>query len=112
MNHTGEQAFETVIKAHLLANGYVSVGGDGVDRERAIFPETVLALIRGTHPAEGVDQAGVIAPEPVNNIETPTAGGCLTGPGVFAVVMAGRIGIVGSTADSCLDTCGCHDQSD
>ena len=41
MKHTGEHAFETVIETHLLANGYVSVAGDGFDRERAIFPETV-----------------------------------------------------------------------
>ena len=52
MKHTGEQAFETVIEAHLLANGYVSVAGDGFDRERAVFPETVLAFIRETQPKE------------------------------------------------------------
>ena len=33
--HT-ESAFETVIEAHLLANGYVTA--DGFDRDRAIFP--------------------------------------------------------------------------
>ncbi len=43
MNPGGaEAAFETVIEAHLLANGYVPVAPDGFDRERAIFPETVL----------------------------------------------------------------------
>ena len=47
-----EAAFETVIEAHLLENGYVSIAGDGFDRERAIFPETVLAFIRGTQPKE------------------------------------------------------------
>ena len=52
MKHTGEQAFETVIEAHLLVNGYVSVAGDGFDRERAIFPETVLAFVRKTQPKE------------------------------------------------------------
>ena len=52
MKHTGEQAFETVIEAHLLANGHVSIAGDGFDRERAIFPETVLAFIRETQPRE------------------------------------------------------------
>jgi len=45
-----ETAFETVIEAHFLANGYVSVHRDGFDRERAIFPETVLAFIRETQP--------------------------------------------------------------
>lgn len=43
-----EGAFETVIEAHLLANGYTSVDRDGFDRERAIFPEVVLAFIRET----------------------------------------------------------------
>ena len=52
MKHTGENAFETVIEAHLLANCYVSVAGDGFDRERAVFPKTVLAFIRETQPKE------------------------------------------------------------
>ena len=52
MNRTSEQAFEAVIDAHLLANGYVSIAGNGFDRNRAIFPETVLAFIRGTQPKE------------------------------------------------------------
>ena len=47
-----EAAFETVIEAHLLENGYVKVAGDRFDRERAIFPETVLAFIRETQPKE------------------------------------------------------------
>ena len=47
-----EAAFETVIEAQLLANGDVSVDRDGFDRERAIFPETVLAFIRATQPKE------------------------------------------------------------
>ena len=45
-----EAAFETVIEAHLLANGYIALNRDGFDRERAIFPETVLAFIRATQP--------------------------------------------------------------
>ena len=52
MKNTSEAAFETVIEAHLLANGYVSVAGDGFDRERAIFSEVVLAFIRETQPRE------------------------------------------------------------
>ena len=47
-----EAAFETVIEAHLLENGYVPVAREGFDRERAIFPETVLAFIRETQPKE------------------------------------------------------------
>ena len=50
MKQTGESAFETVIEAHLLANGYVSVPGAGFDRERAIFPEAALGFIRETQP--------------------------------------------------------------
>lgn len=47
-----ETAFETVIEEHLLHNGYVPLPPDGFDRERAIFPEAVLAFIRETQPAE------------------------------------------------------------
>ena len=52
MKTTGEEAFETVIETHLLDNGYVPVAGEGFDRDRAIFPETVLAFIRETQPRE------------------------------------------------------------
>ena len=52
MKRTGEAAFETVIEAHLLNHGYMSVSGEGFDRERAIFPEVVLAFIRDTQPKE------------------------------------------------------------
>ena len=45
-----ESAFETEIEAHLLENEYVLIVGDGFDRERAIFPATVLAFIRETQP--------------------------------------------------------------
>ena len=47
-----EAAFETVIEAHLLENGYVPIDREGFDRERAIFPETVLAFICETQPKE------------------------------------------------------------
>ncbi len=52
LSRHSEAAFETVIETHLLANGYVSVPGEGFDRERAIFPETALAFIRETQPKE------------------------------------------------------------
>ncbi len=52
MNRTNEAAFETVIEAHLLQNGYVSVAPEGFDRDRAIFPDTVLAFIRETQQKE------------------------------------------------------------
>lgn len=45
MIRTNEAAFETVIEAQLLANGYVAVDRNGFDRERAIFPETAVAFI-------------------------------------------------------------------
>jgi type I restriction enzyme, R subunit len=47
-----EAAFETVIEQHLLKHGYVAVPRDGFDRERAIFPATVLAFVRETQPKE------------------------------------------------------------
>ena len=47
-----EGAFETVIEHHLLQHGYVGVDRNGFDRERAVFPETVLAFIRDTQPKE------------------------------------------------------------
>jgi type I restriction enzyme R subunit len=47
-----EAAFETIIEAHLLQNGYTPVARECFDRERAIFPETVLAFIRETQPNE------------------------------------------------------------
>ncbi len=52
MKHTSEKAFESVIEAHLLENRYVPVAREGFDRERTIFPETVLAFIRETQPKE------------------------------------------------------------
>jgi type I restriction enzyme, R subunit len=52
MKNTSEAAFETVIETHLLAHGYISVDRAGFDRERAIFPETVLAFLRETQPRE------------------------------------------------------------
>jgi type I restriction enzyme R subunit len=54
-----EAAFETVIEAHLLQNGYVPVAREGFDRERAIFPETVLGFIRETQPKEWVKLEGL-----------------------------------------------------
>jgi len=54
MNHArhSEGAFETVIEASLLANGCVRQPDAGFDRDRAIFPETVLDFIRATQPKE------------------------------------------------------------
>jgi type I restriction enzyme R subunit len=49
---TNEAAFESVIKTHLLANGYVYIDQASFDRERAIFPDIVLGFIRETQPKE------------------------------------------------------------
>lgn len=54
MTQVSEAAFETVIETYLLANGYVPVHREGFDRERAIFPETVLTFIRETQQKEWV----------------------------------------------------------
>ena len=48
-----EAAFETVIEAHLLQNGYTPVAREGFDRERAIFSESVLARRRLANLAGG-----------------------------------------------------------
>ncbi|RYF31093.1 MAG: type I restriction endonuclease subunit R, partial [Comamonadaceae bacterium] len=47
-----EAAFETVIETHFLENGYEGIAPEAFDRERAIFPETVLSFIRNTQPKE------------------------------------------------------------
>jgi len=51
-NVRSEAAFEIVIETYLLDNGYMSVDKSGYDKERAIFPETVLTFIRQTQPKE------------------------------------------------------------
>jgi len=48
MKRTSEAAFETAIEAVLLDDGYTKVDAKGFDRERAIFPDEVLAFIRVT----------------------------------------------------------------
>ena len=63
MKRTGEAAFETVIEAHLLANGYVSIPGGGFDRERAIFPATSLGFIRETQPQEWARLEALLGPQ-------------------------------------------------
>lgn len=51
-NTTNEAAFETVIENHLLAHGYHSLASGDYDKERAIFPQTVLGFIQATQPKE------------------------------------------------------------
>jgi type I restriction enzyme R subunit len=43
-----ESAFETVLESHLFRNGYGLIAREDFDRQRAIFPEPVLACIRAT----------------------------------------------------------------
>jgi type I restriction enzyme R subunit len=54
MNHArhSEGAFETVIETTMLADGCVPEPALGFDREKAIFPQTVLEFIRITQPKE------------------------------------------------------------
>ena len=47
-----EAAFETVIEAHLLGQGYLSVKPEAFDKARALFPGEVLAFIQETQPKE------------------------------------------------------------
>lgn len=49
--HT-EIAFETVIENHLLNSGYQIVKPDGFDKEKAIFPNEVIAFIQQTQNKE------------------------------------------------------------
>lgn len=47
-----ESAFESVIETHLQGHGYLAISKGLFDRERSIFPETVLAFIQETQPTE------------------------------------------------------------
>lgn len=46
--HITEAAFETLIEAVLLANGYTRHASKESDAEQAIFPEIALEFIRAT----------------------------------------------------------------
>src|SRR5436190_14515758 len=48
MNKCNEAAFETALSDSLLTGGYERILPDSFDRERAIFPDVVLAFIRET----------------------------------------------------------------
>jgi type I restriction enzyme R subunit len=54
MNHArhSEGAFETAIEVTMRAKGYVLEPAAGFDRDKAIFPETVLEFIRATQLKE------------------------------------------------------------
>ena len=80
MSQTSESAFETVIEAHLLQHGYVSIAREDFDRDREIFPDTVLAFIRETPPIEWAklealhgDKTGEQIPRTCASGWTPTA---------------------------------------
>lgn len=47
-----ESAFETVVEKHLLDNGYIPITSESFDRDRAIFPDVILAFIQETQPKE------------------------------------------------------------
>ena len=52
MSATTEAAFETVIKLHLLANGYIQIPEKGFAPDVAIFSDVVLSFIRASQPKE------------------------------------------------------------
>ena len=49
--HT-ETAFEDVIEAHLLANGYTALASKHYDTEKALFPDIAIRFIQQTQPKE------------------------------------------------------------
>lgn len=49
--HT-ETAFEAVIEAHLLDNGYTALPNKKFDTEKALFPDTAIRFIQQTQPKE------------------------------------------------------------
>lgn len=49
-----EIAFESIIETDLLKNGYESISAQNFDRERGIFPETVLEFIKITQNKEWI----------------------------------------------------------
>jgi len=52
MKTYSELAFETVIEYYLLDNGYYAIDRKGYDKEKAIFPDAVLAFIKTTQLKE------------------------------------------------------------
>ncbi|WP_121967542.1 type I restriction endonuclease [Leptolyngbya sp. BC1307] len=50
-SHT-EAAFESVIEAHLLANGYSALPSKQYDPEKSLFPDTAIRFIQQTQPKE------------------------------------------------------------
>jgi type I restriction enzyme R subunit len=47
-----EAAFESIIEAHLLTDGYTAIAPSAYDFERTIFPEIALTFIRTSQPKE------------------------------------------------------------
>ena len=47
-----EAAFESIIEAHLLTDGYTAIAPSAYDFERALFPDITLAFIRTSPPKE------------------------------------------------------------
>lgn len=50
--NTSEFAFETIIESHLVDSGYQIIKPDGFDKEKAIFPNEVIAFIQQTQNKE------------------------------------------------------------
>lgn len=52
LQNYSEAAFETVIELHLLNKGYQDIEANKFDKDKAIFPATVLKFIQETQPTE------------------------------------------------------------
>jgi hypothetical protein len=50
MSITHESAFEANIEAHLLAHGWGKVAPAGYDRKLGLFPDEVIAFVKGSQP--------------------------------------------------------------
>jgi len=65
---TKEIAFEKSIEQVLLANGYVSLANSAYDKEKAIFPDTLIAFIQATQPKEWTKLYSILGDNTANQI--------------------------------------------
>jgi len=65
---TKEIAFEKSIEQALLANGYVSLSSTAYDKEKALFPETLIAFIQDTQPKEWDKLHSILGDSTANQI--------------------------------------------
>lgn len=65
---TKEIAFEKNIEEVLLANGYVLLASPVYDKEKALFPETLIAFIQATQPKEWTKLNSILGDNTANQI--------------------------------------------